>query len=130
MDCAADKPERNAHCEQGRRYLACHDPFWPRVDLMLLREHLALQAQVSETQLVLAAQSAVAVAMNEFANWRRALRSRGYQRLVDVSGHRDGRALSICFQRLVEAGTRRALAAHVKEVAASGLVGFRGDSHD
>ncbi|MGE7993521.1 head completion/stabilization protein [Pseudomonas sp. NPDC089554] len=129
MDCA-DDPELSVHCEPERRYLACHDPFWPRIDLALLRERLALPEEISETQLALAAQSAVAIAMSEFANWRRALRSRGYQRLSDVSGHAHGLALSVCFLRMVEAGTRRALVSHVREVAASDPFGPKGDSHD
>ncbi|MFB4394506.1 MULTISPECIES: head completion/stabilization protein [unclassified Pseudomonas] len=130
MDCTAYDPKPSAHRDPERRYLACHDPFWPSVDLALLRERLALRADISETQLQLAAQSAVATAMSEFANWRRALRLRGYQRLSDVSGHAHGLALSICFLRMVEAGTRRALVLHVKEAAASDPVGTRGNSHE
>lgn len=122
-------PTSGAHGETERRYLACHDPFWPRVDLTLLRQRLALETATSETQLVLAAQSAVAIAMCEFAKWRRVLRMRGYHCLADLGGHAQGRALSICYLRLVEAGTRRALASHVKEIPASGPLGHRGNRH-
>lgn len=120
MNCISYDPNPDEDREPERRYLACHDPFWPSIDLASLRQRLALGAHISETQLTLAVHCAVAVAMDEFANWRRALRARGYRRLGDVSGHEHGRALSVCYLRLVEAGTRRTLTQQVQQAITGG----------
>lgn len=102
---------------QGSRYLACHDLFWPRIELDVLRNRLHLPPEISDTQLEVAARTSVELAAQELAQWRRCLRERGYRRLIDVARHDQGRALSTCYLRLVEAGTRSALARHVTEVA-------------
>lgn len=103
-----------------KRYLVYHDPFWPRIELGRLRERLGLSSQVSDTRLELAARGSMEVAAREFADWRRCLRERGYRRLIDVDGHEQGRALSICYLRLVEARTRWSLAQQVRETTVSG----------
>ncbi|MFS0826805.1 head completion/stabilization protein [Pseudomonas phoenicis] len=92
-----------------KRYADHHDPFWPRVDLDTLRARLALHASVSDAQLHLAACSAAITAAQEFAEWRRALRARGFKRLDDLAGHATGRALSRCYLQYLERATRRAL---------------------
>lgn len=112
MNCVSHSPMHDEPTLPGRRYLACHDPFWPRIELQALRQRLQLPGHISDTQLELAAWEGVDIAAREFATWRRCLRERGYRRLADVSGHAHGRALSICYLRLVEAATRRALVRH------------------
>ena len=103
-----------------KRYLVYHDPFWPRIELGWLRERLGLSLDVSDTRLELAGRVSMEVAAREFANWRRCLRERGYRRLIDVDSHEQGRALSICYLRLVEARTRWSLAQQVRETTVSG----------
>ncbi|MBK5000298.1 head completion/stabilization protein [Pseudomonas sp. S31] len=92
------------------RFPDCHDPFWPRIDLPVLRKRLALEARVSDAGLGLAVRCAAIEAAKEFATWRTALRGRGYQRLEDIGGHRQGRALSLCYVRYLEAAVMKALA--------------------
>ncbi|WP_416194359.1 head completion/stabilization protein [Pseudomonas putida] len=96
------------------RFPDCHDPFWPRIELSVLRERLALDAQVSDARLGLAVRCAAIAAAREFATWRAALRGRGYQRLEDLASHRQGRALSLCYSRYLEAAAMKALA-HTSE---------------
>ena len=104
----------------GTRYLVCHDLFWPRIEVEALRERLGLSADISDTQLEVAARTSVELAAQEYAQWRRCLRELGYRRLTDVAGHAQGRALSVCYLRRVEVGIRKALAARkVIEVASS-----------
>nr|WP_314489997.1 head completion/stabilization protein [uncultured Pseudomonas sp.] len=94
-----------------KRYADCHDPFWPRIDLATLRSRLSLHASVSDAQLHLAACSAAITAAQEFAEWRRALRARGFKRLEDLAGHASGQALSRCYRQCLERATQRALCA-------------------
>lgn len=96
-------------CFNTARFPDCHDPFWPRIELGLLRERLQLGDKISDARLVLAVRCAAIDAANEFASWRSALRSRGFRRLEDVSGHASGRALSVCYRTFVEAAVRRNL---------------------
>ncbi|MFJ4068042.1 head completion/stabilization protein [Pseudomonas sp. NPDC089996] len=91
------------------RFPDCHDPFWPRIELCQLREHLQLDEQVSEARLALAVRCAAIDAAREFAGWRSALRSRGYRRLEDVAGHASGKALSVCYRYFIAAAVRRNL---------------------
>lgn len=91
------------------RFVDCHDPFWPRVELNLLRERLELRQPVSEVALDVAARCACIAAATEFAQWRAALRRRGYKCLEEVSGHDHGRALLVCYIRFVEAAVMRSL---------------------
>ena len=91
------------------RVLSNDDPFWPRIDLSILRTRLGLTRAVSDTRLEVAARAAVLLAASEFANWRRILRARGYRRLSELAGHEHGRALSTCYLRQVEAFIWRAL---------------------
>lgn len=91
------------------RFVECHDPFWPRVELSQLRERLKLAQSVSELALDVAARCACIAAAEEFAQWRAALRWRGYKRLEEVSGHDHGRALLVCYIRFVEAAVMRNL---------------------
>lgn len=91
------------------RYPDCHDPFWPRIELCVLRERLQLDGKVSEARLAVAVRCAAIEAAEEFANWRSALRGHGFRRLEDVCGHASGRALSICYRSFVEAAVRRDL---------------------
>ena len=103
------------------RYLVYHDPFWPRIELGRLRECLGLSSGISDTQLEVAARASMELAALEFADWRRCLRAHGYRRLSDIDGHEQGRALSICYMRLVEAQTRWSLAQQVRETTVSGV---------
>lgn len=91
------------------RFADCHDPFWPRVDLGRLREHLQLPRSVSDAALEVAARCAAIEAAREFACWRSVLRERGYKRLEDVAGHDHGRALRVCYIRFVEAAVMYSL---------------------
>ncbi|WP_110639132.1 head completion/stabilization protein [Pseudomonas sp. CC120222-01a] len=91
------------------RFPDCHDPFWPRIELSVLREHLQLGEAVSEARLALAARCAAIDAAREFASWRSALRRRGYRRLEEVAGHASGRALSVCYRYFIAAAVRRGL---------------------
>ncbi|MDZ3992830.1 head completion/stabilization protein [Pseudomonas sp. Teo4] len=93
----------------GARFPDGHDPFWPRIELSVLRERLRLGDQVSDVRLALAARCAAVTAASEFARWRAVLRGRGYKRLEDVAGHHHGRALSVCYRRFVEAAVMRTL---------------------
>lgn len=86
-----------------------HDPFWPRVSLNDLRSRLGVGVEVTEAQLQIAARSAAMTAAWEFAQWRRALRERGFRRLETLGAHAQGRALLRCYLRSVELATRRAL---------------------
>ncbi|HDS1819237.1 TPA: head completion/stabilization protein [Pseudomonas putida] len=91
------------------RFPDCHDPFWPRLDLAVLRERLHLRREISEAQLEVAARCAAIDAAREFARWRAALRERGYKRLEEVSGHDHGRALLVCYTRFVEGAVLRSV---------------------
>ncbi|MCE1118094.1 MULTISPECIES: head completion/stabilization protein [Pseudomonas] len=91
------------------RFVECHDPFWPRVELSQLRDRLMLTEPVSELALDVAARCACIAAAEEFAQWRAALRRRGYKRLEEVCGHDHGRALRVCYLRFVEAAVMRNL---------------------
>ena len=91
------------------RFPDCHDPFWPRIELSVLRERLRLGAAISEARLALAARCAAIAAAEEFARWRSALRARGHKRLEDLAGHDHGRALSACYRRFIEAAVLRTL---------------------
>ena len=99
------------------RFPDCHDPFWPRIELSVLRAHLQLGEEVSDARLALAVRCAAIDAASEFASWRSALRCRGYRRLEEVAGHASGRALSVCYRYFIAAAVRRDLRA---EPAAGG----------
>lgn len=92
-----------------------HDPFWPGVDLNRLRERLDLREQPSDTAFEVATRCAVIEAAHEFAQWRAVLRGLGYNRLEQVGGHDHGKALLVCYHRLIEASVKRRLGgqAHV-----------------
>ncbi|WP_459206072.1 head completion/stabilization protein [Pseudomonas sp. MLB6B] len=109
MSAEAGPPD--PHSDDVKRYADCHDPFWPRVDLATLRERLSLHASVSDAQLYLAACGAAITAAQEFAQWRRALRARGFKRLEDLAGHASGQTLSRCYRQYLEYETQRALCA-------------------
>lgn len=112
---------RDSHTlSRHKHYVVCHDLFWPRIELKHLRECLGLASDVSDTQLELAARASMDVAAREFADWRRRLRERGYRRLSDVAGHEQGRALSTCYLRRVQAQTRWSLAHQFRETVANG----------
>ena len=102
-------PPRTGPCFTPSRFPDCHDPFWPRIELCELRERLQLDGKVSEARLALAVRCAAIEAADEFASWRSALRRHGFRRLEDVSGHANGRALSVCYHSFVEAAVRRNL---------------------
>ncbi|MDI9778811.1 head completion/stabilization protein [Pseudomonas putida] len=89
------------------RFPDCHDPFWPRIELSVLRIHLQLGEEVSEARLALAVRCAAIDAAREFASWRSALRRRGYRRLEDVAGHASGKALSVCYRAFIAAAVTR-----------------------
>jgi hypothetical protein len=91
---------------KAARFPDCHDPFWPRIELNVLRERLRVDEDVSEARLALAVRCAAIDAAREFASWRIALRSRGYRRLEDVAGHASGRALSVCYRYFIAAAVR------------------------
>jgi hypothetical protein len=91
------------------RFPDCHDPFWPRIELSVLRERLQLGEEVSEARFALAVRCAAIDAAREFASWRSALRRRGYRCLEDVAGHANGRALSVCYRYFIAAAVRRGL---------------------
>ncbi|MEG0862690.1 MAG: head completion/stabilization protein [Pseudomonas sp.] len=86
--------------------LACHDPFWPTINLDGLRYQLKLSALISDARLEVAALAGTHKAAGEFAQWRRVLRARGYQRLADLASHQ---RLTHCYMQAVQAHTRRAL---------------------
>ncbi|WP_422421761.1 head completion/stabilization protein [Pseudomonas sp. GZD-222] len=86
--------------------LACHDPFWPPIELEGLRNHLQLSVPISDARLEVAALAAAHKAADEFAQWRRVLRARGYKRLADLASHE---RLSRCYLLSVQAHTRRTL---------------------
>lgn len=115
-----DAYNRNHEHGQPKRYLMCQDPFWPRVELGQLRARLGLCADISDTQLEVAARVSMEVAAQEFADWRRCLRERGYRQLADVAGHEHGRALSNCYLRLVEGWTRLTLRRQTREIIVDG----------
>lgn len=94
---------------KASRFPDCHDPFWPRIELSVLREHLQLDEAVTEARLALAVRCAAIAAAREFASWRSALRRRGYRCLEDVAGHANGRALSVCYRFFIAAAVRRDL---------------------
>ncbi|QHG66022.1 head completion/stabilization protein [Pseudomonas putida] len=93
------------------RFPDSHDPFWPRIELSVLRECLQLGEEVSEARLALAVRFAAIDAAREFASWRSALRRRGYRRLEEMDGHANGRALSVCYRYFIAAAVRRGLLA-------------------
>ncbi|MBA1205225.1 head completion/stabilization protein [Pseudomonas capeferrum] len=95
------------------KILSSDDPFWPRIDLSSLRARLGLNDSVSDTRLEVAARAAAIKAASEFACWRRSLRARGYRCLSDLEGHEQGRALSTCYLRQVEACVGRTLSSGV-----------------
>jgi hypothetical protein len=86
--------------------LACHDPFWPPIELEGLRNHLQLSVPISDARLEVAALAAAHKAADEFAEWRRILRARGYKRLGDLASHE---RLTRCYLLAVQAHTQRAL---------------------
>jgi len=86
--------------------LACHDPFWPSIDLGGLRYRLKLSVLISDARLEVAALAGAHKAADEFAHWRRVLRARGYQRLTDLASHE---RLTHCYMQAVQAHTRRVL---------------------
>ncbi|MGH8484151.1 MAG: head completion/stabilization protein [Pseudomonas sp.] len=96
-----------------RDVLASDDPFWPSISLLALRRQLLLSPSVSDARLEVAAQMATRKAGEEFAQWRRVLRARGYKRLQDLKAHSQ---LSYCYTHAVEAYASKALQHNVRVV--------------
>ncbi|HEK1685364.1 TPA: head completion/stabilization protein [Pseudomonas putida] len=113
----------------GKRW-APHDPFWPSIDLDSLRQRLHLAAEISEVQLLLAVQTSCATVARDLAGWRHSLRARGFHRLIDLSRHADGQALSNCYLRLIEAGIQPALDTQVKQLSLRPVVHKGGHCDD
>ena len=66
------------------RLLRCHDPFWPRIDIDLLRLALGVCADVSEVRLEVAVLAAAIEVNRDWSGLRRGLRAQGYRSLADV----------------------------------------------
>lgn len=66
------------------RPLRCHDPFWPRIDIDLLRLALGACADVSEARLEVAVLAATIEVNRDWSGLRRGLRAQGYKALAEV----------------------------------------------
>lgn len=100
--------------DASRRYLVDSDPFWPAIDLGLMRERLNLPAQVGHARLEVAARVAAARVAEEFASWRLELRGRGYRTLLDLPGDGNRPSLAQLYWRAVREATRFELERHLR----------------
>ncbi|MDD1012132.1 head completion/stabilization protein [Pseudomonas rubra] len=91
--------------------LSHQDPFWPKVEVKVLREHLRLTPATSDARLRVAAHSAMIQVAREFAQWRWQLRDRGYKQLADLCDG-DSCSLNFCYLRALVEHTRKALQAY------------------
>lgn len=105
------------HASRGtdvsRRYLLDSDPFWPAIDLGVMRERLGLSAEVGHARLEVAVRVAAARVADEFASWRLALRGRGYRTLMDLPGDGSRPSLAQLYWRAVREATRFELERHL-----------------
>ncbi|PWB31856.1 phage head protein [Pseudomonas sp. SDI] len=93
-----------------RRWLASHDPFWPRIDLTTLRHALDLCPSVSDVRLELATRVAVDHVAQDLAHWRKVLREQGYRYLEDLPVATDKQpGLACTYLRAVQVQTRQLL---------------------
>lgn len=99
--------------DDPRRYLVDSDPFWPTIDLGVMRERLGLPTDISQARLEVAVRVAAGKAAKEFATWRQVLRDRGYRTLLDLPG--DGRRPSLAqlYWCAVREATRFELTRHL-----------------
>ncbi|QBF26181.1 phage head protein [Pseudomonas tructae] len=99
----------------GDEVLIHHDPFWPKVEVKVLRERLRLAPATSDARLRVAAHSAMIQVAREFAQWRWQLRERGYKQLADLR-EGDGGSLNVCYLHAVVEHTRKALQAYHQSI--------------
>lgn len=99
-----------------RRFLVDSDPFWPAIDLKLLRQQLQLETEVSPTRLEVCARVAASKVAKEFSTWRKELRERGYRTLLDLSGDGSRPSLAQLYWRAVAEATRLQLGADLTVV--------------
>lgn len=99
-----------------RRFLVDSDPFWPAIDLKLLRRQLQLEAEVSPTRLEVSARVAASKVAKEFSTWRKELRERGYRTLLDLPGDGSRPSLAQLYWRAVAEATRVQLGADLTVV--------------
>lgn len=112
--------------DDPRRYLVDSDPFWPTIDLGLMRERLRLPTDVGHARLEVAARVAVVKVAKEFACWRHALRDRGYSTLLELPGDGSRPSLAQLYWRAVREATRFELDRHLRLVEQSA----RGGGHE
>lgn len=97
-------------------YLVASDPFWPTIDLRLIREQLQLPADIGHARLEVAARVAASSVVKEFLLWRQALRGRGYKTLLDLAGDGKRPTLAQLYWRAVAEATRFELGKQVTVV--------------
>jgi|GEM_PF-5192619 len=108
--------QRLTPCSDERRFLVDSDPFWPVIDLHLLREQLRLGAEISAARLEVCARVAAAKVARQFCAGRRAMRGQGYRTLLDLAARGECSELARSYWRALKEATRFELDTGLTEV--------------